>query len=90
MRIKLFVTVLVVHPMNGHPTSGTVLKITHPKDGQRPLQPDRTGKPAVCQQTVISDRDPEHAKHEVPGNADDQSRPSEKPPDECKQSHQVN
>ncbi len=75
--IGLVVAVLVMHAMDRDPAGGAILQIAHAHDCERVLQPFGTGEPTVRKQTVVTDRDAEHSKHEVAKNREDESRPRE-------------
>lgn len=89
VRVWLVIAVLMVHSMNGYPTRWAVLQVADAEDGERVFKPLWASEAAMSEQSVITDGDSKHTEHEMTCDRDDQSRPSEEPGDERKQSEDM-
>ena len=75
--------------MNSYPTGGRILQCANPQQRQRVFKPLGAGKPAVCQQSVVTNIYTHHRKQENPSNAHKQTRQTVKPRDNRQKSQAV-
>jgi hypothetical protein len=89
MGVGLFVSMLVMPPMNGDPPRRSILEAAHTENSERVLKPFWADHAAMRQQAMKAQADPERSKNIQPEECETDTGPTEKPRHEREQCQKV-